>query len=163
MTVSNLVRLYPLSRVEYDNQRRSTLAVTPAALAFYRALQEQAQLPTQEAARRWSQGILRTLGEFLDRPARRALAFALPPELAAALLEAPAPLHFRSRRLPLERFLRTVALRSGALDGWEARPPVSAAFQLLQEMVEPDTEDRILSALPEEVGALWGDVRPLNN
>jgi uncharacterized protein (DUF2267 family) len=162
MTVSNLVRLYPLSSVEHD-QRRSTVAVTPAALAFYRALQEQAHLPTQEAARRWSHGILRTLGEFLDRPARRALAFTLPPELAAALLEAPAPLHFRPRRLPLERFLRTVALRSGALDESEAKRPVSAAFHLLQEMVEPDTEVRILSALPEEVGALWRDMHPLAN
>lgn len=159
MTVSHLVRLYPLPSVERDYQRRPTLAVTPAALAFYKALQGEAELPTQEAARRWSQGILRTLGEFLDRPARRALAFALPPELAAALLEAPDPLHFRPRHLPLERFLRTVALRSGALDETEARRPVSAAFHLLQAMVAPDTEVRILGALPGEVGAFWRGVQ----
>ncbi|MDT8307604.1 MAG: DUF2267 domain-containing protein [Anaerolineae bacterium] len=155
MTVSNLVRLYPLSPVQPASRPAPTVPTTPATRAFYRALQEGADLPTQEAARRWSQAILRTLGELLDRPARRALAFALPPELATALLEAPGPLHFRPRRLPQDWFLRTAALRSGASDATEAIQPVHTVFQLLKGMVKRETGERIVSALPAEVATIW--------
>jgi uncharacterized protein (DUF2267 family) len=157
MTISNLVRLQPVAPAR-------PLPATPIsaeALDFYLAIQQNANLATAADARRWSHAILRTLGELLSRPVRRTLAFALPPELAAALLEAPDPLFVRHGQLPLERFLRTAALRSGATEVAAARRPVRTTFHLLKALLSPDVGARVAAALPAEVAAFWEEAQPL--
>jgi uncharacterized protein (DUF2267 family) len=161
MTISKLAHLQPVAPTR-DAARRASVAATSAeALAFYQAVQQSANLATMADARRWNNAILRTLGELLSRPVRRTLAFALPPELAAALLEAPDPLFALHGQLPLERFLRTAALRSGATEAAAARRPVRTTFHLLKALLAPEVGGRVAGALPAEVAAFWEEAQPL--
>jgi uncharacterized protein (DUF2267 family) len=161
MTVSNLVRLHPVTPPRAAYERAPISPTSPEAAAFYQAVQEAANLPTVADARRWTHAILRTLGELLNRPARRALAFALPPELAAALLEAPGPRYARNPQLPLDRFLRTAALRSGATDAAAALQPVRTTFELLRAQLQPDVARRVAGSLPPEVAVMWDAAQPV--
>ncbi|MCA9940904.1 MAG: DUF2267 domain-containing protein [Anaerolineales bacterium] len=123
---------------------------------FYQYVQEAGSLRTPQHARRWSEATLKTLALNLDRGTKKALAHALPSELADALLRIFWLAHFRDQHLPVLKFQKQVANRSGATDAQFARKPVSAVFHGLKALVNDDgLRQRVAQALSPEVRHLW--------
>ncbi len=123
---------------------------------FYQYVQNAGSLRSPQHARRWSDGVLKTLGLHLDRGTKRALAGALPPELAASLTRVFWLAHFRDRRLPAQRFQKQAANRSGVTDAQFARAPILAIFRGVKELINDDELSRRVSAtLSPEVRGLW--------
>ena len=122
---------------------------------YYRYVQEAGKLRTAEHAERWSDGILRTLGVNLDRGTKRALARALPDELARSLTRVFWLLHFRDPNLTAAEFQRMAARRSGNTDADFARYPVLAVFGGIKQMIDADLARNVAESLAPEIRELW--------
>jgi uncharacterized protein (DUF2267 family) len=122
---------------------------------FYRYVQEAGKLRTPNHARRWSDGILRTLGINLDRGTKKQLARALPKELANSLTRVFWLLHFRDPNLTAEEFQLKAARRSGNTDAAFARYPILAVFHGIKEVIDADLERKVADTLAPEVRDLW--------
>lgn len=122
---------------------------------FYRHVQKVGLLRTPDHARRWTDGVLRTLGISLDRGTKKALANALPEELADSLTAVFWLLHFRDPQLPALEFQKQAARRSGNTDPTFARYPVLAVFGGVKQMIDDNLQRRVAESLAPEVRALW--------
>jgi uncharacterized protein (DUF2267 family) len=122
---------------------------------FYTQVQQKANLPTPQHARRWTTGILKSLGLQLDGGTKRALAKALPKELARDLTGVFWLLHFRNGRLTTGEFQRQVGLRSGNTDSQYARQPIVAVFGAVKGMIDKEMKDKVEKSLPAAIGELW--------
>ena len=122
---------------------------------FYEYIQQKGKLRTLPHARRWSDGILRTLGLTLDRRTKKELAKALPEELAHSLTRVFWLVHFRNQNLSREEFQKASARRSGNTDADFAYYPILAVFGGLKQMIDSDLEKKVAEALPPEISKLW--------
>ena len=122
---------------------------------FYQYVLENGKLRTTEHARRWSNGVLRTLGINLDRGVKKNLAKTLPEELASSLTRVFWLLHFRDRNLSREEFQRMVARRSGNSDADFAYYPILAIFGGLKMIVDDDVQREVAEHLAPEISDLW--------
>lgn len=126
---------------------------------FYKYVQEGGKLRTVAHARRWSDGILRTLGNQLDRRTKKELARALPGELADSLTGVFWLLHFRDPGLTRLEFQKMSARRSGNTDADFAYYPVSAVFGGIKKMIDGDLQRRVADSLAPEISELWQEAR----
>ena len=122
---------------------------------FYETVRIGGKLRTDEHARRWSTGVLKTFGLCLDRKSKKALAKCLPDELADSLTGVFWLLHFRDPSMSSEEFLLRVARRSGNTDAEFAYYPTVAVFGAIRQFIDSDLENRISEALSQEVQELW--------
>jgi uncharacterized protein (DUF2267 family) len=122
---------------------------------FYHHVQEKGSLRTREHAKRWSEGVLKTLGVNLDRKTKKELAQALPKELADPLTRVFWLLHFRDSNLSSYEFQHMVARRSGNTDPEFARHPILAVFGGVKQMIDADLEKKVAESLAPEVRDLW--------
>jgi uncharacterized protein (DUF2267 family) len=122
---------------------------------FYTHVQEKGKLRTPEHARRWTDGVLRTLGQHLDRRTRKQLAQAVPTELADPLTRVFWLIHFRNSNLTSSEFQRRAARRSGNTDADFAFYPVRAVFGGLREMIPPDVDRAVAESLSPELTEIW--------
>lgn len=122
---------------------------------FYRYVQEEGKLLSPEHARRWSDGVLRTLGTALDRRTKKRLAKAIPEELAESLSGVFWLVHFRDPNLSSQAFQRMAARRSGNTDADFARIPTLAVFGGLKQIIGDDLERDVAETLAPEVRELW--------
>jgi uncharacterized protein (DUF2267 family) len=123
--------------------------------SFYQFVQEKGQLRSREHAYQWSEGVLRTLGENLDRGTKRSLAKALPDELADWLTRVFYLLHFRNKELSSQAFQKKAALRSGNTDARFARQPVIAVFGGVRPIIDSNLDRQVADTLSPEVRELW--------
>jgi uncharacterized protein (DUF2267 family) len=122
---------------------------------FYQYVQKKGSLRTPDHAQRWSKATLNILGVNLDGRTKKALAKALPDDLAHALNGIFWLLHFRNTNLPARQFQRRVGLRAGNSD-WEfARLPVVAVFGGVKQMIDKELQDRVAETLAPEIRHLW--------
>ena len=122
---------------------------------FYQYVLENGKLLTTDHVRRWSDGVLRTLGITLDRGTKKKLAKALPEELASSLTRVFWLLHFRDPNLTREEFLRMAALRSGNTDADFAYHPTLAIFGGLKKIVGNDVQREVADHLAPGISELW--------
>jgi uncharacterized protein (DUF2267 family) len=133
----------------------------PATLDdFYRQVQRTAQLHTLGHARRWTAGVLKTLGLNLAGRTKRAVARALPAELAASLKGVFWLVHFRNRQLTGRQFLQQAARRSGHSDAEFARLPTLAVFAGLRTFLDSETQEDVARSLSPELRELWEGADP---
>ena len=122
---------------------------------FYQYVQKKGSLRTPDHAQRWSKATLNILGVNLDGRTKKALAKALPDDLARALNGIFWLLHFRNTNLPARQFQRRVGLRAGNSD-WEfARLPIVAVFGGIKQMIDKELQDRVAQTLAPEIRHLW--------
>ncbi len=123
---------------------------------FYQYVQNAGSLRSRQHARRWSDGVLKTLGLHLDGSTKKALARALPPELAASLTRVFWLAHFRDHHLSAYWFQKQAANRSGVTDAQFARAPILAIFRGVKELSNDDNLNRrVADTLSPEVRSLW--------
>ena len=122
---------------------------------FYDFVREHGNLRTDAHARRWTDGILKTLGLHLDRSTKRELAKALPDELAASLTRVFWLLHFRNPQLGRTEFQQQAARRSGNSDFEFAYYPVTAVFAGIKQMIDAELARKVADTLSPEVQELW--------
>lgn len=122
---------------------------------YYRQVMIQGKLRTIDHARRWSYGVLNTLGTSLDRKTKMALADELPEELARSLKGVFWLLHFRDPAMTSVEFQQRAARRSGNSDAEFARYPIEAVFGGLKQYLNDSLDTRVGDALPGEVRELW--------
>ncbi len=123
--------------------------------SYYEYVEKEGKLRTVEHARRWSDGVLRTLGTALDGKTKRDLAKALPEELASSLKDVFWLLHFRDPNLSCEEFLQRAARRSGNSDGEFAIHPTMAVFSGVKGFINSDLQQRIADSLSQEIRDCW--------
>ncbi len=126
-----------------------------ALTEYYNHVQQVGKLPTPTHAKRWSNGVLWTLGLNLNGRIRRQLAKALPVELAKDLTRAFWLLHFPDKTLSSQEFQNQVSRRSGNSDWQFAKLPVQAVFGGLKKMIDSQTSDTVAKSLSPEVRELW--------
>ena len=122
---------------------------------YYKHVLDNGKLRSVDHARRWSTGVLKTLGTSLDRGSKKALANSLPEELAASLNGVFWLLHFRDPEMSSHDFCLRAARRSGNSDAEFARFPTMAVFGGLRAFVDDDLDTRVANALSPEVRELW--------
>ncbi|MFW6097815.1 MAG: DUF2267 domain-containing protein [Chloroflexota bacterium] len=122
---------------------------------FYNYVQECGKLRTEVHAKRWTDGVLRTLGVNLDRGTKKKLSEALPEELASSLTRVFWLLHFRNPQLTREEFQGMVARRSGNTDADFAYFPTRAVFGGLKRLVNEDLQREVADNLAPDIAALW--------
>ncbi len=110
---------------------------------------------TEVHAKRWTDGVLRTLGVNLDRGTKKKLSEALPEELASSLTRVFWLLHFRNPQLTREEFQGMVARRSGNTDDDFAYFPTRAVFGGLKRLVDEDLQREVADNLAPDIAALW--------
>jgi uncharacterized protein (DUF2267 family) len=127
---------------------------------FYEHVFQMGNLRSMDHARRWTNGVLETLGTVLDRKSKRAVSKNLPEELASSLNGVFWLLHFRDPMYSSDEFCRRVAKRSGNSDGEFARVPTQAVFGGLRLYIGPDLDQRVADSLSPEVSLMWQEARP---
>ena len=128
---------------------------------YYEHVLNAGKLRTMDHARRWSTGVLKTLGTTLDRGTKRALANSLPDELAESLEGVFWLLHFRDPQLTGHEFRLRAARRSGNSDAEFARYPTLAVFSGLRPFVGDELEAQIGEALAPEIREMWLEAEAL--
>lgn len=123
--------------------------------SYYEYVQHVGNLRTPAHARRWSHGVLQTLGLNLSRSARRNLARALPSELAQSLTDVFWLAHFRNTNLSALEFQNAVARRCGNSDKEFAFYPVRAVFGGVQQLVSVEVARSVADSLSPELRAIW--------
>lgn len=122
---------------------------------YYQHVKDRGSLRTHDHAVRWSNATLNMLGVNLDGRTKKALAKALPDDLARSLTRVFWLLHFRNTNLPAKEFQRRVGLRAGNTD-WEfARIPVVAVFGGIKQMINTDLQKQVEKTLAPELRQLW--------
>jgi uncharacterized protein (DUF2267 family) len=124
-------------------------------IQYYDIVFSTGKLRTVEHARRWSIGVLETLGISLDRKTKRALAKNLPEELANSLKGVFWLLHFRDPQMSSLEFQQRAARRSGNTDAEFAYFPTLAVFSGIKHYIDSDLEERVSNTLSQEVRELW--------
>ncbi|MFW6184284.1 MAG: DUF2267 domain-containing protein [Chloroflexota bacterium] len=124
---------------------------------YYQYVQQKGKLRTDAHAKRWSDGILKTLGLNMDRGAKKALARALPDELANSLTRVFWLLHFRNENLSREEFQKTSARRSGNTDADFAYYPIVAVFGGLKQLIDADLQRQVADSLAPGIRELWDE------
>lgn len=123
--------------------------------SYYQHVKQSGSLRTHDHAVRWSDATLNMLGVNLDSRTKRALAKALPDDLARSLTRVFWLLHFRNTNLPAKEFQRRVGLRAGNTD-WEfARIPVVAVFGGVKRLINQDLQNQVEKTLSPELRQLW--------
>lgn len=122
---------------------------------YYTHVQEKGLLLTESHAKRWSRGVLQTLGTALDRRTKKDLSKALPEELSDSLNGVFWLLHFPDATMPSSEFQQRVAIRCGNSDSVFARHPIVAVFGGVKQMIDGKLQDRIADTLSPEVSELW--------
>lgn len=123
--------------------------------SYYEFIEREGNLRTVEHARRWSDGVLRTLGTALDGKTKRDLAKALPEELASSLKDVFWLLHFRDPNLSCQEFLQRAARRSGNSNGEFAIHPTMAVFSGVKSFINSDLQQRVADSLSPEIRECW--------
>ncbi len=123
--------------------------------SYYEHVQRAGNLRSPEHARRWSHGVLQTLGQNLGRSAKRSLSKALPPELTRSLNDVFWLLHFRDTRISHLDFQNVVARRCGNSDKEFAFYPVRAVFGGLQQLIGQDVAQTVADALSPDLREIW--------
>jgi uncharacterized protein (DUF2267 family) len=124
-------------------------------IQYYDIVLNTGKLRSLDHARRWSNGVLETLGISLDRKTKRALAKKLPEELAISLKGIFWLLHFRDPQMSSLEFQQRAGRRSGNTDAEFAYFPTVAVFSGIMEFIDSDLKDRVSNALSQEVRELW--------
>lgn len=127
---------------------------------YYEYVMAAGKLRTMGHARRWSDAVLKTLGFHLNRKAKRALAKALPDELAEALQDVFWLLHFRDPGLTRLTFQKEVARRAGNSNAEFAYHPCLAVFTAVKQFTDGDLNQQVAEALSPEVSELWQQAQP---
>ena len=122
---------------------------------FYQHVQEAGLLRTEGHAQRWTVAVLRSFGLLLDRGTKRALAKALPEELAKPLTRVFWLVHFRNPKLTSLEFQKKVDMRAGNSDARFARIPITAVFAGLRRLIDSDLDQRVARSLSPEIRELW--------
>ncbi len=123
--------------------------------AYYQHIQEEAQLRTLEHAERWSTAVLNTIGLYVDKGTRKALAAALPDELSDDLLKKFWLAHFRDEEMTKEDFLERVGRRAGNTDIQFAAVPTTAVFRNIKTFIDDDVNKQVADSLAPAVSELW--------
>ncbi len=124
---------------------------------FYRAVMQEAHLPTMKHAERTTHAVLHTLGFNLSGGVKRKLAKELPERLAHQLTRGWRLLHIRDRSLSLEKFAADVALHSGNTDPDYARIAIRAIFRQMKKRMGGNLIHTVGRDLSPEVRALWDE------
>lgn len=127
---------------------------------FYQYVQDSGKLRTVTHAKRWTVGVLKTLGTSLDRKTRKEVSKALPKELSNSLTGVFWLLHFPDPNMPTEEFCRRVARRSGNSDSEFALYPTTAVFAGLKLFLDDDLQKRVPKSLSPEISQLWEHAQP---
>ena len=122
---------------------------------YYEHVQKTGNLISADLARRWSTGVLKTLGFHLNGRTKKALARVLPDNLADDLKDVFWLLHFRDPNLSSLEFQKQVARRSGNTNAEFARFPTLAVFSGIQRYTDSDLNKRVAESLSPEVRELW--------
>jgi len=122
---------------------------------YYAQIQTQGLLLTPEAAKHWSEAVLRTLSLNIDRRTKKRLAKTFPDVLAADLTRTFWLLHFRDHNKSRQDFLTDVAKRSGNTDTAFARNPTKAVFHELKSIAGDEVSDAVGDSLAPDVSQLW--------
>ncbi len=138
-------------------------------MAFYQAVQRHAGLVSLEEAIQATHDTLASLRDVLGRRARRELQAQLPPRLAVELEGGPQePDQLIDKEVFVGRVMSNLPTEAlwdqtlGGLDlvsdsmGDEAGRRTQAVFAVLKQVVRPDTQEAIRSALPADVAG-WFD------
>lgn len=129
--------------------------MTADLTTFYDDVQDNGHMRSPSHAERWTRATLQMLGVNLDRKSKKALAKALPEQLADDLKSVFWLLHFRDRNLSAIEFQNRVARRAGASDKFRAHSAVIAVFSSLKQYIDDDLDRKIAETLSPEVRALW--------
>jgi uncharacterized protein (DUF2267 family) len=133
----------------------TTSATTNDLKNFYQQVRQDSYLLSTDLARRWTKGVLKTVGQQLDRGTKKAMAKALPQELAEALTSVFWLVHFRDSSLSSFDFQKQVASRSGHSDAQYARQPIIAVFRAVKKLIDADLRQRVAKSLSPEIRELW--------
>ena len=123
--------------------------------SYYEYVRQTGNLRTLHHAQRWSDGVLRTLGTALDGKTKRALAKALPDELATSVKDVFWLLHFRDPNLSRDEFLQQAARRSGNSGIEFAAYPTLAVFSGIRRFTNADLHRRVAESLAPELSDYW--------
>ena len=123
---------------------------------YYEYVMEKGLLLTKDHAKRWSNGVLKTLGTALDRRTKKALAKALPEELGESLTSVFWLAHFRDPNQSTVEFCSRVARRSGNSNGEFALHPTIAVFSGVRSLIDNDLDERVSKSLSPQLSELWG-------
>jgi uncharacterized protein (DUF2267 family) len=129
--------------------------------SYYRYVTGVGELRTPQHARRWTDGVLRTLGTALSRQAKRALAKELPDELARSVNDVFWLLHFRDPNLGRDEFLHRAGRRSGNSNGEFAAVPTRAVFAGLRFYISTEVDQQIADTLSPQLHDLWQEAGAL--
>lgn len=127
---------------------------------YYRQVMLIGKLRSPTHAKKWSDGVLKTLGTSLDRPTKRALGKSLPDELSSALYGVFWLLHFRDDAMTRMEFQNRVARRSGNSDKEFAYYPTRAVFGEIKRFANSEIEEKVAESLPPEIRELWKFSQP---
>ena len=130
--------------------------------SFYEHVQVVGRLRTSDHARRWTNGVLETMGSSLDRGTKKELRKNLPEELSKSVNAVFHLLHFRNSNQSSEEFLLRAGRRSGNSDPEFALYPTLGVFSGMRLFIDQDTENRISKSLSPEVSKMWNDARAIN-
>ena len=122
---------------------------------FYQQVQITGKLRTVEHAKRWTRGVLQTLGTSLNRATKRALGKTLPEELSEHLYSVFWLLHFRDSTQTSHEFRLRAARRSGNSDAEFALYPTLSVFAGIKTLIDLDLDQRVSEALSPEVRQMW--------
>lgn len=122
---------------------------------FYQYVLQHGKLLTDAQVRRWSDGVLRTLGVNLDRGTKKKLASALPETLGDSLTRVFWLLHFRNPKMTRDEFQQAAARRSGNSDSDFAYYPTLAVFGGIKRLVDNDLQREVAENLAPEISELW--------
>ncbi|MGD2078008.1 MAG: DUF2267 domain-containing protein [Chloroflexota bacterium] len=123
--------------------------------SYYQFVCSAGELRTPQHARRWTDGVLRTLGIALDRKTKNALTKELPDELARSVGDVFWLLHFRDPNLSLDEFLQRAARRSGNSNSEFAMLPTRAVFAGLRFFISPEVDQQVARTLSPELCDFW--------
>lgn len=141
--------------VENRGQKTSRQEPSVDLNPYYEYIEKNGKLRSPEHARRWSRGVLNMFGTVLDGRTKRALAKALPDELAAPLKSVFWLIHFRNSNMTSYEFQNRVARRSGNSDARFARFPTMAVFGAVKQIINKELTDRVAQTLAPELRDLW--------
>jgi uncharacterized protein (DUF2267 family) len=123
--------------------------------SYYQYVRIAGKLRTENHARRWSDGVLRTLGTALAPKTRRALAKALPSELAQSVKGVFWLLHFRDPNQSRGEFLQRAGRRSGNSNGEFAAIPSAAVLAGLRLFISPALDQQVAKSLAPDLRDYW--------
>jgi uncharacterized protein (DUF2267 family) len=123
--------------------------------AFYHDVVKQSKLPSTAHAARATSAVLRALGFNLSGNVKRKLAKALPEDLAKELKRGWRLINIRRNKLPLQDFLKDIALHSGNTDPQYAEFYTAAVFRAIKQQIDSGTSREVARDLSPEIRNFW--------